>query len=52
LVRRRFDTGVVEQLERIAWWDWPEEKVRRARPLLMSDDMSAFLRAYGEHDSD
>lgn len=47
LVRRRFDAKVVDQLQRIAWWAWPETKVREARSLLMSSDMSTFLATYG-----
>jgi acetyltransferase-like isoleucine patch superfamily enzyme len=27
----------------IAWWDWPEEKVRAAVPWLAADDIDAFI---------
>jgi virginiamycin A acetyltransferase len=28
VVRYRFSSAVVQRLLRIAWWDWPEEKIR------------------------
>ena len=28
-IRRRFDEDTVASLERLRWWDWPEEKIRR-----------------------
>ena len=27
----------------IAWWDWPEEKVREAVPYLVNEDIDAFI---------
>ena len=45
-VRRRFPDDVVERLLRIRWWDWPDEKLREAIPLLSSNNMDEFLRRY------
>jgi hypothetical protein len=28
VVRYRFSSAVVKRLLRIAWWDWPDEKIR------------------------
>lgn len=28
VVKYRFATDVIEQLQRIAWWDWPEDTIR------------------------
>ena len=32
------------RLRRIAWWDWPDEKIMRYAPLLYGE-MDAFLQA-------
>lgn len=45
LIRHRFAPDVVEQLRAIAWWTWPEERVRRAAPLLQGPDIHAFIDA-------
>ena len=29
-VRRRFSEDIARRLERLAWWDWPDEAIRRA----------------------
>jgi acetyltransferase-like isoleucine patch superfamily enzyme len=49
VIKFRFDAPTIEALQRLAWWDWPEEKIREALPLLMSDDIRGFLAKYG-HD--
>lgn len=46
-VRFRFDEATVKALEAIAWWDWPMEKIREAWPLLLAEDVEAFIVAYG-----
>lgn len=43
--RLRFDENTVRQLLEIAWWDWPDEKVRGAIPLLQSGDIQGFLNS-------
>lgn len=46
VIRHRFAPEVVEALERIAWWDWPREKVLGQVDLLCSDDLEAFVRLH------
>jgi acetyltransferase-like isoleucine patch superfamily enzyme len=46
-VRFRFDERAVKALEEIAWWDWPMDKIKAAWPLLLADDVEAFIAAYG-----
>jgi acetyltransferase-like isoleucine patch superfamily enzyme len=43
----RFDGETVNALEEIAWWDWPMAKIKEAWPLLLADDIEAFINAYG-----
>ena len=45
-VRQRFSPDVVGALLRIQWWEWSEERVREAVPLLCSPDVGEFLRRY------
>jgi chloramphenicol O-acetyltransferase type B len=45
LIRYRFEPEIVERLIAICWWDWPEERVRRAAPLLQSPDIRRFIEA-------
>lgn len=44
-VRVRFGPEIVGRLLEIAWWKWPEERVRRAAPLLQSPDIQRLIRA-------
>jgi acetyltransferase-like isoleucine patch superfamily enzyme len=44
LIRHRFDETTVRLLERLAWWDWPDEELDRAMPLLLSADVAGLAR--------
>jgi len=35
-LRWRFDSKTTDSLLRIAWWDWPDEKVKENIPLLLA----------------
>lgn len=37
-LRKRFDADTVARLQRSRWWDWPEERIRRALPRLRRGD--------------
>ena len=41
-LRRRFDDKTVERLLALRWWDWEEEKIRRAIPAIRSGDLAAL----------
>lgn len=43
VVRHRFDPETVERLLRVCWWAWPDERVARHLPLILGDDIEAFL---------
>lgn len=40
LIRKRFDTEIIDLLESIKWWDWPIEKVTTNLEILTSNDVS------------
>lgn len=43
----RFEPEIAEKIHRVAWWDWPEEKILENADLLMSTDMRTFLEKHG-----
>jgi virginiamycin A acetyltransferase len=45
LVKRRFEPDVVAELLRIAWWDWPIDRVTRNLEAVVSADLDALRRA-------
>lgn len=42
----RFSPDQVEALLRIRWWDWDEERITAALPVMMSDNVQAFIDAH------
>ena len=45
LLKSRFPPETVAALERIAWWNWPVEKVTRHLQAIVSADLSALQAA-------
>lgn len=41
-IRKRFTPEVVERLAELKWWDWPEEKIRKAIPAIQVGDVEAL----------
>lgn len=48
IIKYRFEPAIVESLLKIAWWDWPEEKIRQNLPSLLSDQIGEFVRQHGD----
>lgn len=46
VIRHRFSPTLIDDLQRIAWWDWPLEKITAAWPLLLSNQIEEFIRTY------
>lgn len=44
-IRPRFDPETIDKLLQIRWWDWPDERLRKAAPLLQSADVAGFIEA-------
>lgn len=42
IIRYRFDASVIDKLQQIAWWDWPDDKIQAELPSLLSEP-DAFL---------
>lgn len=47
-LRTRFEADVIRELERIAWWDWPVDKITLHLRAIMGADLDA-LRAARRH---
>ncbi|UED85865.1 CatB-related O-acetyltransferase [Streptomyces profundus] len=47
VVRHRFDSHTRKLLWRIAWWEWPDERLADALPLLQGHDVPALARYAG-----
>lgn len=43
LIRLRFPEATILRLQTLAWWTWPDERLRDAQPYLASRDINAFL---------
>lgn len=46
VVRRRFPEAIAERLQRLAWWDWPHERLRAAAIDVKNLSAEAFLDKY------
>jgi len=43
VVKYRFNEDVIKRLLKIAWWDWPVEKIINHKHLLFSNNIEKFL---------
>jgi len=48
ILRMRFDERAIATLNRIAWWDWPVERIAYAQNALQAADISALERFASE----
>ncbi|WP_421698421.1 type B chloramphenicol O-acetyltransferase [Ancylobacter sp.] len=44
IIRKRFDDSAIAKLLELRWWDWSDDELRDAMPLLTSGDVSALHR--------
>lgn len=42
----RFSPEKIEQLEQIAWWDWPLDKIKKELPILHSGEIDSFTQKH------
>jgi acetyltransferase-like isoleucine patch superfamily enzyme len=48
LLYYRFSASQVAALERIAWWNWPLERIKALLPTLLSGDVDGFIREFDQ----
>jgi hypothetical protein len=46
-IRRRFAPEIADRIEKLAWWDWDHETLRRALPDFRALGVEAFLERHG-----
>jgi virginiamycin A acetyltransferase len=44
IIKHRFSQEQISELLEIAWWNWSDEKVVKFLPLLLSEDIDAFIK--------
>jgi len=47
VLRYRFDELTIKRLLALCWWDWPQDQIDAAIPLLTASDLGPFWDAYG-----
>ena len=47
-IRKRFDDSVVVLLEEMRWWDWTDEHLKAAMPLLTCGDVAKLHEHWRE----
>jgi len=46
-IKERFSPETVSELDAIAWWDWPIEKISKHLAVIVSADVSALKECTG-----
>ena len=42
-IRKRFDEETIAQLERMRWWDWPHERIKRNIAAIQAGDIDKLV---------
>ena len=45
--KMRFEQNDIDKLLEIKWWNWDIENIKKATPLLCSENIKKFLDFYG-----
>jgi acetyltransferase-like isoleucine patch superfamily enzyme len=45
-IRYRIDERFIPEMLKIAWWNWPHDKVLEVAPLLLSNKIEKFVQTY------
>ena len=48
VIRSRFPEEQVASLLAIAWWNWPLDRIQKALPLIMNDDIGTFIASVSQ----
>ncbi|MEA3289844.1 MAG: CatB-related O-acetyltransferase [Campylobacterota bacterium] len=48
-IKSRFNDDEIKQLLKIKWWNWNEQKVKEAMPLICSSDIEGLLDYWNKH---
>jgi len=45
VLKKRFDDETIGRLLHLKWWEWNDERIKKALPMMLNDDINAFLNA-------
>lgn len=45
VLRYRFEANIIARLLAVGWWNWPDDRVKRAVPKMLQSDIEDFLNA-------
>lgn len=45
-IKCRFDYFQIKELEKIAWWDWSEDKIKENADLLTAENIDEFIKKH------
>jgi serine acetyltransferase len=51
IIRYRFSEEMIAELLNLKWWEWPEEKLRKAQPYIAQKDVRKFIDWSAKSDS-
>ncbi|EGU48466.1 acetyltransferase [Vibrio ichthyoenteri ATCC 700023] len=51
VIRQRFSPQQIEQLLEMQWWNWPEEQIAQAMPLLCSEEIDQLYVQWQQAES-
>lgn len=46
IIKKRFSPKLISKLEKIRWWDWSEDKIKKNIRLLLSSDVESFCHEF------
>lgn len=46
IIRYRFPQQIIDELQKIGWWNWDIHKIMEAWPLLLSSNIEGFIEKY------
>lgn len=49
IIKYRFNPNQITELLKIAWWNWKDEEIKEVLPLLISEDIDAFIKTAKKH---
>ena len=44
VIKYRFVQEHIDALQEIAWWNWPDQEIKNALPLLLSEDIDGLIK--------
>lgn len=50
IIKKRFDDKIINRLLKIKWWYWSDSRIKKAIPILLSNEINKFLD-FAENDN-